>query len=284
VHPISPIAPLFCFTMKVSIAVSLLVSAPTAFALITGSRPKPSFLGQQQQQQQQHHAAASTTRLNAEIRAPTEKAQELRYVRWLTVHSQHMECITCMHACMQNSHSCTVHYTMIYYYYRFGWDGTTALGGAVEVAKPARMLNEIRAAGETVPSDCEVFNGNLQMSADGSDDIVFKDVMELIDTHYESQLLEFKNGDIVNMPGENEGSAKILSYAALSNLDEKNTLKLWGEYYRDVLKNPNGTDHANIRNFIKYGWKGVPFENGIALTRKNVGDGEWDTFAESWIP
>ena len=77
----------FFFTMKVSIAVSLLVSAPTAFALIT-SRPKPSFLGLQQ-----HHTA---TRLNAEIRAPTEKAQELRYVRLLTVHSQHMEFI--MHA------------------------------------------------------------------------------------------------------------------------------------------------------------------------------------------
>jgi hypothetical protein len=29
---------------------------------------------------------------------------------------------------------------------------------------------------------------------------------------------------------------------------------------------------------------GVPFENGIALTRKNVGEGDWDAFAESWIP
>ena len=46
----------------------------------------------------------------------------------------------------------------------------------------------------------------------------------------------------------------------------------------------NRSAHANLRNFIEYGWNGVPFENGIALTRKNVGDGEWDTFAESWIP
>ena len=35
---------------------------------------------------------------------------------------------------------------------------------------------------------------------------------------------------------------------------------------------------------LQYILSGVPFENGIALTRKNVGDGEWDTFAESWIP
>ena len=39
---------------------------------------------------------------------------------------------------------------------RFGWDGSTALGGAVEVAKPARMLKDIREAGETIPEECEV--------------------------------------------------------------------------------------------------------------------------------
>lgn len=163
----------------------------------------------------------------------------------------------------------------------FGWDGTTALGGAVEVAKPARMLDAIRAAGETIPSDCEVFNANVEMDADA---LTFEEVMELIDTHYESQLLEFKNGDIVNQQGENEGSAKLLSYAALSQMDQATTLKLWGQYYREVLNDPDGTSHANIRNFMKYGWEGVPFENGIALTRKAVGETEWDEFAESWIP
>mmetsp|Transcript_14527 Transcript_14527/g.35245 ORF Transcript_14527/g.35245 Transcript_14527/m.35245 type:complete len:217 (-) Transcript_14527:2641-3291(-) len=163
----------------------------------------------------------------------------------------------------------------------FGWDGTTALGGAVEDAKPARMLDEIRAAGEILPPDCEVFNANVEMDADT---LKFEDVIELIDTHYETGLIEFKNGDIVNKPGENEGSAKVLSYAALSEMDKDTTLKLWGQYYRDVLKTPDGTDHANIRNFMKSGWDGVPFENGIALTKKNVGENEWDWDAESWIP
>jgi hypothetical protein len=27
-----------------------------------------------------------------------------------------------------------------------------------------------------------------------------------------------------------------------------------------VLKNPDGTDHQNIRNFMKHGWDGVRFE------------------------
>jgi hypothetical protein len=164
---------------------------------------------------------------------------------------------------------------------RFGWDGTTALGGAVENAAPARMLEDIRAAGETVPSECEVFNANVEMSGD---DLTFEEVMQMIDEHYEDGLIEFKNGDMVNAQGENMGSAKILSYAALSQMDKDTTLKLWGQYYREVLADPDGDSHPNIRNFMKYGWDGVPFENGIALTRKNTGDGEWDEFAESWIP
>lgn len=162
-----------------------------------------------------------------------------------------------------------------------GWDGTTALGGAVEVAKPTRLLDEIRAAGETIPPECEVFNANVEMDAG---DLKFEEVIELIDTHYESGLIEFKNGDLVNGPGENEGSAKLLSYAALSEMDKDTTLKLWGQYYREVVKDPEGNSHQNIRNFMKTGWEGVPFENGIALTRKNAGDGDWDAFAESWIP
>lgn len=164
---------------------------------------------------------------------------------------------------------------------RFGWDGTTPLGGAVEVAKPARMLDAIREAGETIPSECEVFNSNVEMSAD---DLTMEEVLEMINTHYETQLLEYTVGDVVNKQGENEATGHILSYAALSNMDKETTLKLWGQHYRAVLANPDGTDHANIRNFMKFGWEGVPFENGIALTRKNVGDGEWDAFAESWIP
>lgn len=162
-----------------------------------------------------------------------------------------------------------------------GWDGTTALGGAVEVATPARMLDEIRAAGETVPDECELFNANVEMN---SGDLMFEDVIEMIDSHYESQLLEFKNGDMLNKQGQNEGSAKVLSYAALSEMDKDTTLKLWGQYYREVLADKDGDSHQNIRNFMKYGWEGVPFENGISLTRKNTGDGEWDAFAESWMP
>jgi hypothetical protein len=127
--------------------------------------------------------ARTTVVLNAEIRKPTEKSKELR----------------------------------------FGWDGTTALGGAVVDSTPARMLDEIRAAGETVPDDCEVFNANLEMDAS---DLKFEEVMEMLDVHYETGLIEFKNGDLLNKQGENEGSAKVLSYAALAEFDKETTLKV----------------------------------------------------------
>ena len=41
--------------------------------------------------------------------------------------------------------------------------------------------------------------------------------------------------------------------------------------------------HQNIRNFMKYGWDGVDFYNGIALTKNASGDADCDWDAESWI-
>eukprot|EP00588_Corethron_pennatum_P003338 CAMPEP_0194288788 /NCGR_PEP_ID=MMETSP0169-20130528/37617_1 /TAXON_ID=218684 /ORGANISM="Corethron pennatum, Strain L29A3" /LENGTH=215 /DNA_ID=CAMNT_0039035889 /DNA_START=19 /DNA_END=666 /DNA_ORIENTATION=+ len=181
------------------------------------------------------------TELAAEIRPPTEKSKELR----------------------------------------FGWDGSSALGGAVDDSQPARMLDEIREAGETLSETAELFNSNLEMSGDS---LQFEEFLEMVDECYEFGMIQFKNGDVVNAPGENDGSAKVLSYAALAEFDESTTLKLWGQYYREVLADPEGDSHSNIRNFMKTGWKGVPFENGIALTKKNFGENEWDPYAESWIP
>ncbi len=79
-------------------------------------------------------------------------------------------------------------------------------------SQPARYLVDIRAAGETIPSECEVFNSNVEMSPG---DVTFEEVMEIIDTHYEDGLIVFKTGAMVNQQGEKEGPAKHLTYAAL---------------------------------------------------------------------
>jgi len=61
--------------------------------------------------------------------------------------------------------------------------------------------------------------------------------------------------------GSNEGSCKILAFAKMQKLTQEQTLALFGGYYRDdVLKHPNGDDHANIRNFMLCGWAGVSFD------------------------
>ena len=81
----------------------------------------------------------------------------------------------------------------------------------------------------------------------------------------------FSVGDVVSEPGQNMGSAKIFSFAQLSKLDEAATLQLFGDYYRkDVLEHPDGSDHANIRAFIKGGWACVKFPDGLAIVPKGT--------------
>ena len=60
---------------------------------------------------------------------------------------------------------------------------------------------------------------------------MFQEFIDLCDEQYEHGLIEFKNGDLVNGPGENDGSAKVLSYAALADFDKETTLKVCVHYY-----------------------------------------------------
>ena len=103
--------------------------------------------------------------------------------------------------------------------------------------------------------------------------IQFKLVMDAVEELYDVREVNFSVGDVVSEPGQNMGSAKILSFATYSKLEKGTTLQLFGDYYRkDVLENPDGTDHANIRAFIKGGWDCVKFPDGLAVTPKNLGD------------
>ncbi|WP_415326356.1 HopJ type III effector protein [Chryseobacterium sp. MMS23-Vi53] len=99
-------------------------------------------------------------------------------------------------------------------------------------------------------------------------EIQFKEVIAFIDAHYDFTPTKFTNGNLVNEADQNNGSCKVFSFAKLNDLSKEETLSLFGAFYReDVLQNPEGTDHQNIRNFINFGWDGISFE-GKALTRK----------------
>ena len=98
--------------------------------------------------------------------------------------------------------------------------------------------------------------------------INFKEVIAYIDENYDFTPTKFTNGNTTNEANQNNGSCKVFSFAQLKNLSKEQTLSLFGEFYReDVLKNPDGTDHQNIRNFMKFGWDGISF-NGEALKKK----------------
>jgi len=97
------------------------------------------------------------------------------------------------------------------------------------------------------------------------ENIEFEQVMQIIKDNYHYQPTTFTNGVLVNEAATNEGSCKIFYFAQLNELNQQQTLACFGRYYReDVLANPTGSDHGNIRNFIKTGWQGIEF-NTVAL-------------------
>ncbi|WP_041738668.1 HopJ type III effector protein [Echinicola vietnamensis] len=98
--------------------------------------------------------------------------------------------------------------------------------------------------------------------------ISFQETMDFIDENYIFTPTHFSNGKTVNEAGQNNGSCKIFSLGRLLSLSKAQTLNLFGDIYRkDVLGNPQGEDHQNIRNFIQNGWEGIIFK-GTALEKK----------------
>lgn len=95
----------------------------------------------------------------------------------------------------------------------------------------------------------------------------FADVLAFIEAHYQHTPTAFKNGAQNNAATENQGSAKVFSFAKLQGLNQADTLSLFAEHYAAVLTTPDATDHQNIRQFMQHGWDGVTFD-GTALSAK----------------
>ena len=91
--------------------------------------------------------------------------------------------------------------------------------------------------------------------------IEFTDTMAVIDTLYSFTPTAFRNGTQHNAANQNNGSCKLFAFARLQQFDEQQTLACFGQFYRqDVLQNPDGDDHQNIRNFMRTGWTGIEFD------------------------
>ncbi len=109
-------------------------------------------------------------------------------------------------------------------------------------------------------------NELLQKIGDAPETVAFPDCISVIDTTCNFTPTAFKNGDTYNEAGQNNGSCKVFSFAKKHELSVHQTLHCFGDFYRnDVLGDPDGTNHQNIRNFMKYGWEGIEFK-GEALS------------------
>lgn len=101
-------------------------------------------------------------------------------------------------------------------------------------------------------------------------EIDFDDTIALINALYDYTPTRFSNGladTVINEAGQNAGSCRIFAFAQLNSLSEADTLACFGRFYRDVLAEPQGTSHGNIRAFMRDGWAGVKFD-GTALSTK----------------
>lgn len=105
---------------------------------------------------------------------------------------------------------------------------------------------------------------NLIEAVQKAEIVAFSEVIATIDTHFIFTPTPFTNGVVTNDANSNNGSCKVFSFAKMYQLNEKDTLFLFGEHYQKVLATPEEMDHQNIRNFINSGWEGISFE-GNAL-------------------
>lgn len=102
-------------------------------------------------------------------------------------------------------------------------------------------------------------------------EIVFSDLLELIEKNYNFTETAFNNGPHLNLAGQNSGSCKIFSFAKLHHLNTQQTLSCFGDYYReDVLKHPQAKDHQNIRQFMISGWAGIDFSSQALELKKSA--------------
>ncbi|ALJ05671.1 type III effector [Pseudalgibacter alginicilyticus] len=99
-------------------------------------------------------------------------------------------------------------------------------------------------------------------------DIEFSETMAAIEALYEFTPTAFKNGILENGVGENSGSCKLFAFAKIQGFSKEETLACFGKFYFDeVLNDPKGGGHQNIRNFMNTGFDGLIFE-GAPLKEK----------------
>ena len=117
----------------------------------------------------------------------------------------------------------------------------------------------------------------MNMLNQSPENIQFADSIALIESLYSFTPTAFINGSLENSADENQGSCKVFAFGIHQKLDDKQTLLCFGEHYRSVQKDPDGSEHGNIRQFMKTGWDALSFDDNPLTPKQfsstNIGFG-----------
>eukprot|EP00241_Pyramimonas_parkeae_P009262 CAMPEP_0114239076 /NCGR_PEP_ID=MMETSP0058-20121206/8258_1 /TAXON_ID=36894 /ORGANISM="Pyramimonas parkeae, CCMP726" /LENGTH=145 /DNA_ID=CAMNT_0001351215 /DNA_START=290 /DNA_END=727 /DNA_ORIENTATION=+ len=105
----------------------------------------------------------------------------------------------------------------------------------------------------------------------------FEEVMDMVGQCYTFTPTGYTSGaglpsEVCNEPNTNNGSCKVFAFAKLNDLDEEATLRLFCEHYEQVLGDPEGNSHLNIRNFMANGWQGLVMETSPLRLKASLDD------------
>ncbi len=99
----------------------------------------------------------------------------------------------------------------------------------------------------------------IQTLDENPDSLALDDTLAVIDSMYDFTPVAFSNGDLHNAAGEAVRSCRMYAFARRHGLTEAQTLRCFGEHYREVLADPDGTSHRTIRIFMKTGFAGLRY-------------------------
>ena len=88
----------------------------------------------------------------------------------------------------------------------------------------------------------------------------FSATIAFIEQWFDFSPTAFRISDIVNPADKNQGSCRILALSQLLGLDPEQTLRCFGEYYREVLATPDADNHHNLRRAIRDGIDDIEFD------------------------
>ena len=98
------------------------------------------------------------------------------------------------------------------------------------------------------------------LTALNQDDHTFATTLAFIEQWYEFTPTAFRNGSVANSAEQNQGSCKVFALSQLLGLNAEQTLRCFGEHYRDVLATPDIENHHNLRRVLREGTAGIEFD------------------------